>query len=164
MKGRIKKFANKLIPILKKHNKVELKVFVDTAPLMEKPLAQIAGIGWQGKHTNLVSKDYGSWLFLGIILLNQELIYDKPKFDLCGNCNKCIDICPTQAIVKPYQLDARKCISYLTIEYKGKIPEKFRRKIGNRIYGCDDCLSICPWNKFAKTSLMKLDFKTNNMI
>ena len=152
MKGKIKQFASKLIPIFKKHNKVELKVFVDTAPLMEKPIAQIAGIGWQGKHTNLVSKDYGSWLFLGIILLNQKLIYDKPKSDLCGNCNKCIDICPTQAIVKPYQLDARKCISYLTIEYKGKIPEEFRRKIGNRIYGCDDCLSICPWNKFAKIS------------
>ena len=152
LKGRMKQFSSKLILILKKYNKLKVKVFVDTAPLMEKPLAQIAGIGWQGKHTNLVSKDYGSWLFLGVILVNQKLYYDQSQSDLCGNCELCSEVCPTKAIVKPYELDARKCISYLTIEFKGKIPIRFRKKIGNKIYGCDDCLSVCPWNKFAKTS------------
>lgn len=130
----------------------ELKVFVDTAPVMEKPLAANAGLGWQGKHTNLVSKDYGSWLFLGIIYTNLPLPPDAPEPDHCGSCRKCLDICPTKAFPAPYQLDARKCISYLTIEHKGAIPHEFRNAIGNRIYGCDDCLSVCPWNKFAKES------------
>ena len=128
----------------------KLKVFVDTAPLMEKPLASAAGIGWQGKHTNLVSKNYGSWLFLGVILTN---IYFRNKKEInsnCGTCSKCIDVCPTKAIIKPYALDARRCISYLTIEHKTHIKKDFRIKIGNRIFGCDDCLAVCPWNKFAK--------------
>jgi len=128
----------------------ELKVFVDTAPLMEKPLAALAGIGWQGKHTNLVSRDLGSWLFLGVILTNMELSADVPEADHCGNCQACLDICPTNAFLGPYRLDARACLSYLTIEYKGAWPEHFRKATGNRIYGCDDCLAICPWNKFAK--------------
>ncbi|MEC8100595.1 MAG: tRNA epoxyqueuosine(34) reductase QueG [Pseudomonadota bacterium] len=128
----------------------KLKVFVDTAPLMEKPLASAAGIGWQGKHTNLVSRNYGSWLFLGVILTN---IYFRKKKEIksnCGTCSKCIDVCPTKAIIKPYSLDARRCISYLTIEHKTHIKRDFRVKIGNRIFGCDDCLAVCPWNKFAK--------------
>lgn len=128
----------------------ELKVFVDTAPVMEKPLAARSGIGWQGKHTNLVSRDWGSWLFLGEIFTSLELEPDAAESDHCGNCRACIDICPTQAITEPYKLDARRCISYLTIEHKGPIPLEFRNAIGNRIYGCDDCLAICPWNKFAK--------------
>ncbi len=130
----------------------ELKVFVDTAPVMEKPLAAEAGIGWQGKHTNLVSRTYGSWLFLGIMYTDLDLPPDEREVDHCGSCRKCVDICPTKAFVAPHQLDARRCISYLTIENKGTIPEEFRKAIGNRIYGCDDCLSICPWNKFAKDS------------
>ena len=152
LKGRMKQFSSKLILLLKKYSNLKVKVFVDTAPLMEKPLAQLAGLGWQGKHTNLVSKDFGSWLFLGVILVNQKLYFDQPQYDLCGNCELCLEVCPTKAIVKPYQLDARKCISYLTIEFKGRIPIHFRKKIGNKIYGCDDCLSVCPWNKFAKVS------------
>ena len=152
MKGRIKLLASKLAAKLKTIEKVDFKVFVDTAPLMEKPIAQLAGVGWQGKHTNLVSKEFGSWLFLGVLLVNKILHYDDYQPDLCGNCDSCINVCPTNAIVKSHQLDARKCISYLTIEYKGKIPIKFRKLIGNKIYGCDDCLSVCPWNKFAKTS------------
>ncbi len=150
IKGKLKQFSSKLCSKFKEIKNAEVKVFVDTAPIMEKPLAQQAGIGWQGKHTNLVSKKYGSWLFLGSILINKTLPYDEPQADHCGNCNSCIEVCPTKAIVRPYQLDSRKCISYLTIEFKGKIPEKFRKKIGNRIFGCDDCLAICPWNKFAK--------------
>ncbi len=131
----------------------EVKVFVDTAPVMEKPLAQQAGIGWQGKHTNLISPIFGSWLFLGEIYTTLTIEPDKAEKDHCGSCNKCIDVCPTRAITGPHQLDARRCISYLTIEHKGAIPNEFRKAIGNRIYGCDDCLSICPWNKFAqKTS------------
>lgn len=129
-----------------------LKVFVDTAPLMEKPLAQQAGIGWQGKHTNLVSRDFGSWLFLGVILTAVELPADDPASDTCGSCRQCLDICPTNAFPAPYQLDARRCISYLTIEHKGPIPRYLRAGIGNRIYGCDDCLAVCPWNKFATTA------------
>jgi epoxyqueuosine reductase len=128
----------------------EVKVFVDTAAVMEKPLAQAAGLGWQGKHTNLVSRDYGSWLFLGAIFTTLDLPRDDPDTDHCGSCQACLDICPTAAFPAPYKLDARRCISYLTIESKGPIPHEFRKAIGNRIYGCDDCLAVCPWNKFAQ--------------
>jgi epoxyqueuosine reductase len=129
----------------------ELKVFVDTAPVMEKPLAQAAGIGWQGKHTNLVSREHGSWLFLGVILTSLELQPDPPADhgQHCGSCRRCLDACPTQAFDGPHRIDARKCISYLTIEHDGPIPDEFRTAIGNRIYGCDDCLAVCPWNRFA---------------
>ena len=128
----------------------ELKVFVDTAPVMEKPLAQLAGVGWQGKHTNLVSRGFGSWLFLGEIYLSLDLQPDDAEDDHCGQCQRCLDICPTAAFPAPYRLDARRCISYLTIEHKGPIPHELRPLIGNRIYGCDDCLAVCPWNKFAR--------------
>jgi epoxyqueuosine reductase len=127
-----------------------VKVFVDTAPVMEKPLGMAAGIGWQGKHTNLVSRDHGSWLFLGAIYTTLDLPADTPGDDRCGTCRACQDACPTDAFPQPYRLDARRCISYLTIEYKGPIPEEFRAAMGNRIYGCDDCLAVCPWNKFAQ--------------
>jgi len=130
----------------------DAKVFVDTAPVLEKPLAQEAGLGWQGKHTNLVSREYGSWLFLGSVFTTLEIEPDAPERDHCGACHACLDICPTRAFPAPYQLDARRCISYLTIEHKGHIPREFREAIGNRIYGCDDCLAICPWNKFAQVS------------
>jgi epoxyqueuosine reductase len=134
-----------------------VKIFVDTAPVMEKPLAQQAGLGWQGKHTNLVSRDLGSWFFIGTILTTAELPHDAAEVDHCGSCTACLDICPTNAFPAPRQLDARRCISYLTIEHKGDIPEEFRKAIGNRIYGCDDCLAVCPWNKFAElASEMKL--------
>ncbi len=128
------------------------KYFVDTAPVMEKPISMKGGIGWQGKHTNLVSKDFGSWLFLSSIFVDKKINNTHPEIDHCGSCTNCIDICPTNAIVEPYKLDATKCISYLTIEHKGIIDKNLRKLIGNRIYGCDDCLAVCPWNKFAKKS------------
>jgi len=128
----------------------DFKVFVDTAPVMEKPLAQHAGLGWAGKHTNVVSREFGSWLFLGSIFTTLDLEADEPEHDHCGSCRACLDICPTQAFPAPYQLDARLCISYLTIEHKGTIERSLRSKIGNRIYGCDDCLAVCPWNKYAQ--------------
>ena len=148
IKGRLKQLATWFA----KAAKAEVKVFVDTAPLMEKPLAALAGIGWQGKHTNLVSRELGSWFFLGVILTDTALPLDQPEPDHCGNCRACLDICPTQAFKGTRQIDARRCISYLTIEHKGEIPHEFRKPIGNRIYGCDDCLAICPWNKFAEAS------------
>ncbi|MET0569465.1 MAG: tRNA epoxyqueuosine(34) reductase QueG [Hyphomicrobiaceae bacterium] len=135
---------------LQRSSGADVKVFVDTAPLMEKPLAMLSGLGWQGKHTNLVSREHGSWLFLGAILTSADLVADEPETDHCGSCRRCLDICPTEAFPAPYQLDARRCISYLTIEHKGPIDRDLRPLMGNRIYGCDDCLAVCPWNKFAE--------------
>jgi len=148
----IKKKLKQLATWIVSKTGCELKVFVDTAPLMEKPLAQLAGLGWQGKHTNLVSREFGAWLFLGVILLDQVFESDAPEHDRCGSCTACLDICPTQAFDGPYRLDARKCLSYLTIELRGPWPEPYRRAMGNRIYGCDDCLAVCPWNKFAQAT------------
>lgn len=148
IKGRLKQLAGRFAA----KAQADVKVFVDTAPLMEKPLAGAAGIGWQGKHTNLVSREYGSWLFLGAILTDIDLPEDAPETDHCGSCRACLDICPTDAFPAPYRLDARRCISYLTIENKGPIPHEFREAIGNRIYGCDDCLAVCPWNKYAQVT------------
>ncbi|PVE57973.1 tRNA epoxyqueuosine(34) reductase QueG [Arthrobacter sp. TPD3018] len=136
----------------------DLKVFVDTAPVMEKPLSEAAGLGWQGKHTNLVSRDHGSWLFLGAIYTTLDLAPDTPGRDSCGSCDACQRACPTDAFPAPYRLDARRCISYLTIEHAGPIPEEFRTGIGNRIYGCDDCLAVCPWNKFAASAAANMAF------
>jgi epoxyqueuosine reductase len=147
IKKRLKTLARWLVAA----SGAEVKVFVDTAAVMEKPLAQAAGLGWQGKHTNLVSREFGSWLFLGAIFTAAELPRDDAEADHCGSCQACLDICPTAAFPAPYKLDARRCISYLTIENKGPIPREFRKAIGNRIYGCDDCLAVCPWNKFAQT-------------
>jgi epoxyqueuosine reductase len=130
----------------------EVKLFVDTAPVMEKPLAARAGLGWQGKHTNLVSREFGSWLFIGSIFTSAEIEPDAPEDDHCGACRRCLDICPTHAFTAPYRIDARACISYLTIEHKGHIAPRFREAMGNRIFGCDDCLAVCPWNKFAQSS------------
>ncbi len=148
----IKKKLKQLARSFAERSGAEVKVFVDTAPLMEKPLAERAGLGWQGKHTNLLSRDLGNWLFLGVMLTTAGLAPDPPETDHCGSCRACLDICPTDAFPAPYQLDARRCISYLTIEHKGPIPQDFRKAMGNRIYGCDDCLAACPWNKFAATA------------
>ena len=148
LKGRLKELAG----LLAARSGAAVKVFVDTAPLMEKPLAQRAGLGWQGKHTNLVSRSHGSWLFLGVILTTVELPRDVPEVDRCGSCRRCLEVCPTDAFPAPYRLDARRCISYLTIEHAGPIPRELRSRLGNRIYGCDDCLAVCPWNKFARAA------------
>ncbi len=148
VKSRLKALAR----FIGEHWPTELKVFVDTAPVMEKPLAERAGIGWQGKHTNLVSRELGSWLFLGEIYLAMELEPDEREADHCGECRRCLDACPTRAFPAPYRLDARRCISYLTIEHKGHIDAELRPLMGNRIYGCDDCLAVCPWNKFARSA------------
>ncbi len=153
IKGRLKEIATRFAA----RSKEDVKVFVDTAPVMEKPLAAAAGLGWQGKHTNLVSRGFGSWLFLGSMFTTADLEPDEPEIDHCGSCRACLDACPTAAFPAPYQLDARRCISYLTIEHKGPIDPELRPLIGNRIYGCDDCLAACPWNKFASAaSEMKL--------
>ena len=149
IKKRLKKVGGWLV---EQQPSEQIKVFVDTAPLMEKPLAQAAGIGWQGKHTNLVSRDLGNWFFLGSILTTIELEPDSSELDSCGTCRACLDVCPTNAFPAPYKLDATKCISYLTIEHRGPIDINLRGSLGNHIYGCDDCLAVCPWNKFAKTS------------
>lgn len=155
VKKRLKALARWLVA---DQPEAEVKVFVDTAPVMEKPLGEAAGIGWQGKHTNLVSPDHGSWLFLGAIYTTLELPLSEPQRDQCGSCRACLDSCPTDAFPAPYQLDARRCISYLTIEHKGPIAEEFREALGNRIYGCDDCLAVCPWNKFAQTAHAARDY------
>jgi epoxyqueuosine reductase len=148
IKGRLKTLAGQVASRLG----AEVKVFVDTAPLMEKPLAQRAGLGWQGKHTNLLSRSHGNWLFLGVILSAATFEPDPPESEHCGSCTACLDVCPTNAFPAPYRLDARRCIAYLTIEHAGPIPEEFRAAMGNRIYGCDDCLAVCPWNKFARVA------------
>lgn len=152
VKGRLKMLGSWIAGEAKSDPSLEMKVFVDTAPVMEKPLAASAGLGWQGKHTNLVSRDFGSWLFLGSIFLTLDLPADEPEIDHCGSCTSCLDVCPTKAFPAPYQLDARRCISYLTIEHHGVIDAEFRAAMGNRIYGCDDCLAACPWNKFAQVA------------
>ena len=148
IKKKLKKLARRLV----EEAGGAVKVFVDTAPIMEKPLAEAAGLGWQGKHTNLVSRSYGSWLFLGSIFTTSDLPKDASEIDHCGSCSSCLDVCPTEAFPAPYKLDARRCISYLTIEAKSQVPLEFRSKMGNHIYGCDDCLAVCPWNKYAAIS------------
>ena len=148
----VKKRLKQVARWLAEESGAEVKVFVDTAPVMEKPFAEAAGLGWQGKHTNLVSRKLGSWFFLGAIFTTLAFDTDQRHDDRCGECRRCLDICPTRAFPAPYELDARRCISYLTIENKGHIPREFRKPMGNRIYGCDDCLAVCPWNKFASTA------------
>ncbi len=148
IKGRLKEIAG----LIARDTGEDVKVFIDTAPLMEKPLAMAAGLGWQGKHTNLVSREYGSWLFIGTILSAAQFKPTPPEIDHCGTCRACLDICPTDAFPSAYELDARRCISYLTIEHAGPVEESLREAMGNRIYGCDDCLAVCPWNKFAETA------------
>ena len=148
----LKKKLKRLAGYIAEEYATEVKVFIDTAPVLEKPLAQAAGLGWQGKHTNLVSREFGSWLFLGSVFTALDIEPDRAETDHCGQCHACLDICPTKAFPAPYELDARRCISYLTIEHKGHIPFEFLAAIGNRIYGCDDCLAVCPWNKFAQVS------------
>ena len=153
VKRRLKRLGRWLIDeSLRDKTPCEIKVFVDTAPVMEKPLAQAAGLGWQGKHTNVLSRDLGNWFFLGAIFTTLELDADAPEVSHCGSCTACLEICPTGAFPAPYQLDARRCISYLTIEHSGPVDEDLRGLMGNRIYGCDDCLAVCPWNKFAKAA------------
>jgi epoxyqueuosine reductase len=148
VKGKLKQLGQWMHASLQ----AEIKVFVDTAPVLEKPLAAAAGLGWQGKHTNLVSRTFGSWLFLGAIYTTLEIAADAPEADHCGSCRACLDICPTAAFPAPYQLDARRCLSYLSIEHAGPIPREFRKAMANRIYGCDDCLAVCPWNKYAEVA------------
>ncbi|MBB95971.1 MAG: tRNA epoxyqueuosine(34) reductase QueG [Rhodobacteraceae bacterium] len=150
VKKRLKRVGRWLIDAAKAGEVPQIKVFVDTAPVPEKALGQAAGLGWQGKHTNLVSRDWGNWCFLGAIFTTLELPVDEAEHDHCGKCRRCLDICPTDAFPAPYRLDARRCISYLTIEHKGPVDEDLRPHLGNRIYGCDDCLAVCPWNKFAQ--------------
>ena len=160
IKKKLKAFSRWILD----NHECQIKYFVDTAPVMEKPLAMQAGIGWQGKHTNIVSKEYGSWLFLSSIFLDIKLKANSESRDHCGTCNQGIDICPTNAIIAPYKIDAKKCISYLTIEHKSHIPKEYRKQIGNRIYGCDDCLAICPWNKYAKKTNDADFFPKNELI
>jgi epoxyqueuosine reductase len=148
LKSKLKRLASGLA----QRSGADVKVFVDTAPVMEKPLAAAAGIGWQGKHTNLVSRTHGSWLFLGAIFTTAEITPDAPEADACGTCRRCLDVCPTRAFPQPYVLDPRRCLAYLSIEHKGHIPVEFRSAMGNRVFGCDDCLAVCPWNKFASVS------------
>lgn len=148
IKGRLKELAG----LLARRAGAGVKVFVDTAPVMEKPLAEAAGLGWQGKHSVLVSREFGSWLFLGVIFTSAELPADAPHTENCGNCRRCLDVCPTDAFPAPFRLDARKCLAYYSVEHRGQIPLAFRKPMGNRVFGCDDCLAVCPWNKFAKRS------------
>ncbi|HAT08277.1 MAG TPA: tRNA epoxyqueuosine(34) reductase QueG [Rhodobiaceae bacterium] len=167
--GVIKKKLKALARWLVEETQAEVKVFVDTAPVMEKPLAMRAGLGWQGKHTNLVSREFGSWLFLGSVFTTLKLLPDAPEQDHCGACTACLDICPTRALPAPYKIDARRCISYLTIEHDGMIDRDLRRLMGNHIYGCDDCLAVCPWNKFAQSSeeiklVMKADYDRPDLV
>ncbi len=160
LRKRLQKLADKILQVT---DELGFRVFVDSAPVLEKAIAEKAGLGWIGKHTNLLQKQIGSWFFLGELYINLPLPVDTPAEDHCGTCNNCLDICPTNAFIAPYKLDARKCISYLTIENKGAIPEKFRSQIGNRIYGCDDCQLFCPWNRFAAQS-SEQDFKPRHQL
>ncbi|WP_299870733.1 tRNA epoxyqueuosine(34) reductase QueG [uncultured Cocleimonas sp.] len=161
MRKKLEKLAKKINEELSDSEQMQYRVFVDSAPVMEKPIAVKAGLGWMGKHTNILSQNVGSWFFLGEIYTNLPLEESRPVDNHCGDCTACIDVCPTKAIIKPYELDARRCISYLTIEHKGAIPVEFREPMGNRIYGCDDCQLICPWNRFA-VDTKESDFSTRN--